>query len=180
MPTKTSKILDRQFFRGGELLIREGDYGNRAYFIERGRVEVYREDKDGRKLTIAELGPGSIIGEMAVITQDRRTASIRTLDDCVLVSISQDLQRALSKTDKVFKALIEIMIERVNNANNLLFKQYMDLSELEEAAELTVQNTAYIIAEDQQEQFRKEVAPILEHLRDTLHKYRRIDEDKLH
>lgn len=166
-----TRILDRQSMAAGTLVMKEGEFGNRAFYIEKGRVEVFRHDKQGRKMVLAVLGPGSIIGEMALITNERRTASVQALDDCVLVSISYKLQKALSKSDKVFKALIEILAERLNKSNDALCKKYQDISELEEAARLTVQNISFALPEEQHQEFKKDVLPILSELKETLKKY---------
>lgn len=171
METKI-RILDRQTVRAGHLLFEQGDCGSRAYFVEKGRVEVFKKDKHGNHVTIAEIGPGSIVGEMALVNNNFRTASVRALEDSVLVGISSsDLKKALSDTDVIFKAMMKIMVERLKKSNEHFYQQYTSISELEEAAQMTIRNLYATIEPEKQEHFRKEVMPLLEKLRTTLRKF---------
>src|SRR5262245_10282359 len=83
------KVLHREVFFKGKNIIDQGDEGYRAYYVERGRVGVYVHD--GRhELKVAEMGPGDIFGEMALITNQPRSATVRAMEDCTLTVISRD------------------------------------------------------------------------------------------
>jgi len=60
--------------RAGETLVRQGDQGDELFLLFDGILEV---EEDGKR--VAEVGPGAIIGEMAVLEGGRRTASLRAL-----------------------------------------------------------------------------------------------------
>lgn len=63
----------------GEDIIGQGDPADRAYFIQRGEVEVIREE-GGKRTRVAQMGPGSYFGEMALLRPHaRRTATVRAL-----------------------------------------------------------------------------------------------------
>ncbi len=70
----------RQFSKG-EVLIREGERGECAYIIESGEVEILVQ-RDGQLIQIGTRGPGSLLGEMAIIDDKPRTATVRALEDC--------------------------------------------------------------------------------------------------
>lgn len=61
----------------GHLLTRQGDPGDELYLVLDGVLEV---EVDGRRL--AEIGPGAIVGERAVLEGGARTATVRALTDC--------------------------------------------------------------------------------------------------
>lgn len=171
MPRKV-KILDRRFVPAGEIVIEQGNMGNRAFLIESGKVEIYMRDSRDRTVKIAEAGPGAIIGEMALITGGRRSASIRTLENSVLIVISsRDIEESVGQPNGLFQHVMRLMAERLRDTNARLVQQNLELAEIEEAAQLTVKNISFHVPEGQQDQFRKEVVPLLDRLKATLEKY---------
>ena len=72
-------------FSKGDLIIKEGDYGISIYEIISGRVGIFVES-GGTETSVAVLGPGMIVGEMAFIAGNTstRSASARALEDCCL------------------------------------------------------------------------------------------------
>jgi NADH dehydrogenase len=72
-------LLRSEHFEPGELVFREGDLGDRVYVIRRGRAQVLRETEQGEK-SLAILGPGECFGEIAVLGQKPRSATVRCLE----------------------------------------------------------------------------------------------------
>jgi hypothetical protein len=83
--------LQRAHFEPGDEVIRQGDEGETAYVIMSGRVEVVQ---DGNKL--GELGDGDSFGEIALLSNVRRTATVRCLTACDLTVLARDDFRALT------------------------------------------------------------------------------------
>ncbi len=67
----------------GQILFRQGDIGDCAYFIRSGSVEVLRADS-GEETVVARLGPGQYFGEMALLSSEPRNATIRAAENCSL------------------------------------------------------------------------------------------------
>lgn len=169
---KPTKILDRRFVPAGQLVIEQGCIGNRAFMIEKGKVEVFMRDSAGNTVKIAEVGAGSIIGEMALLDGGVRSASIRTVEDSVLVGISsQDIEDSAGRKDGLLQKMMKMMVERLKETNARLIMQNMELVELEEQAHATVHNVTHHIPEHKQGAFKKEMLPLLDKLRSTLTKY---------
>ncbi len=76
--------LERMAFEAGASLIREGDVGDRYYLLERGRVEV---TQGGRRLR--EHGPGEGVGEIALLRDVPRTASVTALSAVEALTLSR-------------------------------------------------------------------------------------------
>ena len=76
-------------FDPDEYIFEEGDPGDCAYIIESGSVEVSL-DKGGRKLVIATLGAGEVLGEMAIIDNHPRTATARAIERTKVTAIPLD------------------------------------------------------------------------------------------
>jgi CRP-like cAMP-binding protein len=68
-------------FKAGEVIMTQGDAGLCAYFIQEGRVGIVVEKSDGKLLHMGTRGPGSIIGEMAIVDNQPRSATIKSLEN---------------------------------------------------------------------------------------------------
>jgi serine/threonine protein kinase len=76
-------------FKGGEHLMHEGAPGEEVYILEKGTVQVYRTDSNGRRRGIATLGPGAVVGEASVLKAATRTASVVAIDDVIAVKVTR-------------------------------------------------------------------------------------------
>ena len=91
----------------GKVLAREGDFGSEFFVIDTGTAEVTR---DGERL--AELGAGDFFGEMALLEQDRRVATVTAKTPMTLIVMSRGSFRALDRShhavhETVAKAIAE-------------------------------------------------------------------------
>jgi NADH dehydrogenase len=75
-----------EHFEPGQEIFRQGDLGDRIYIISRGRAEVVRNEGDD-ELSLALLGPGEYFGEMALLNQTTRNATVRCLESLDVLSI---------------------------------------------------------------------------------------------
>ena len=73
----------------GDWLFREGEVGERLYVLRTGRLEVLRE-VGGDEIPIRNLSPGAVLGELAVLTDAPRSASVRARRDSGLLGLSTD------------------------------------------------------------------------------------------
>jgi NTE family protein len=73
---------------GGEAIVEQGDPGDCAYFIVRGRARVTTRDADGVEKVVGDLGPGQPVGELALIIGVTRTATVRAARDTELVRLT--------------------------------------------------------------------------------------------
>lgn len=102
----------KKVFKKGDVLIREGEKGDCAYIIESGNVEILVQ-REGQLLQIGTRGAGSIIGEMAMIDDKPRTATIRALDECHVMQISRDdFTRRVETADPVLQMVMRVIMTR--------------------------------------------------------------------
>jgi len=71
--------LEPQRFEPGQVIVREGDPGDSFHVLREGHVHVVRNG-EGQELVLAELGPGEGFGEMALMIDQPRSATIKALD----------------------------------------------------------------------------------------------------
>ena len=105
--------LPREQIAAGAEVFRFGEPGNSAYVVESGRVEVLAAD--GRPL--AQLGVGALFGEVALLDQQARTATVRALDPTTLLRIERDhVQSLLKRADPVIRHLLSLLLARFRSA----------------------------------------------------------------
>jgi len=103
----------RVSFRAGETIMRQGEPGYSAYIIESGRVEILFEKPDGRMQCVGTRGSDTMIGEMALLDDAPRTATVRAIEDCTLLEISkQDFSRRLGQADPVLRMTAQVILNR--------------------------------------------------------------------
>ncbi|HET7833691.1 MAG TPA: EAL domain-containing protein [Gallionella sp.] len=107
--------LDREIFKRGQQIFNVGDPGECAYLIEDGSVEVLGKRR-GREYRISLLGKGEMFGEVALIDHQPRTATVRAVEDTVLVPISRKLvDGLLEKSDPILHHLLLVVLDRFRN-----------------------------------------------------------------
>ncbi len=77
-------------FRPGESIIRQGDTGDRFYILTEGRAEVFVEHPDGHDILVDRLGPGQYFGEMALLGQRARRATVRVAEGAPAAVVALD------------------------------------------------------------------------------------------
>lgn len=104
--------MSRRTLRAGETLFREHEPGHSAFLIESGRIRIVVGQEESA-LTLADLGPGDLVGEMAMIDDAPRTATAIALGDAVLLVIDREhLADRVAQTDPVVRALLGGQLKR--------------------------------------------------------------------
>lgn len=78
-----------------QVLFREGEPGDAVYFVRLGWVKIVVSDSSGNELTINQIGPGEIIGEMALLDEQPRAAGAVALSPVQLLRLANDDFRAV-------------------------------------------------------------------------------------
>lgn len=100
-----------------QIIFNEGDAGDCAYIIEKGRVLVFIT-KDREEIPLSILGEGEIFGEMSLIDNQNRSASVRALDDVTLgIVTKQQLLERISTADTVVQLLMRVLLKRLRRNN---------------------------------------------------------------
>lgn len=100
-------------FLAGETILTQGDPGEIAYIIEQGRVEIAVGTVNGKTQVIGTRGAGSMIGEMALVDNAPRTATVKAIEDCTLLEITQqEFKRRLDTSDSVLRMTLQVILTR--------------------------------------------------------------------
>ncbi len=113
---------ERMFFAAGQELFHYGDHGDTAYIIIEGNAEILIDTPTG-DIVVAEVGKNDIVGEIAILCDVPRTATVVATEKMTTLAISKDLFFQMVR--EYPQMAIEIMRElaqRLENSNVLLRK----------------------------------------------------------
>ncbi len=100
-------------FQPGERIFREGDAADCAYVVSAGRVEI-RTHSGGEDRCVAVIGPGELLGEMAMLDNAPRSASAVASAPTELTIITRDqLVTRLASADPVLHLLLKVLLNRL-------------------------------------------------------------------
>ncbi len=106
----------RCLFRPGDLIFHQGEPGSTCHIIARGRVRVFVLGTDGRELSVRILGPGEIIGEMALFDDQPRSASVEALEETRTLQLHRDiLIRCLKEQPALALGLLRALSARLRH-----------------------------------------------------------------
>lgn len=109
-------VSQESFFQPGQIIVTQGTPGQAFYLILAGRVEILR---DGTSL--GAFGPGDFFGEMSLLDQAPRSATIRSLEqtECLMLS-SWDFRSVLERHPSIAIKLLEVLSRRLRVADERL------------------------------------------------------------
>jgi CRP/FNR family transcriptional regulator, cyclic AMP receptor protein len=111
-------------FDAGVAVFHEGDESDTCYIVRSGRARAVREHSDGRALTLANFGPGEIFGELAMFDNERRSATVETLEESELLAIlGGDMRRLIREHPEIAVKLIAALGRRLRETNERLTRQ---------------------------------------------------------
>jgi len=115
-----SNAAVEQSYQPGQLIMRQGDTGVGAFIIRSGKVEVVQE-RDGKETKLATLGPGDVVGEMALLDEFPRSASVRAVEPTTALGIQRwHFRGILESHPQLALALLPILTRRIRNAEGVL------------------------------------------------------------
>jgi CRP/FNR family cyclic AMP-dependent transcriptional regulator len=105
----------------GAILFLAGDPGDGCYRVNEGLLKVSIASASGAERILAILGPGSIVGDMAMIDGRPRSASVSALRDCNMSFVSRAAFEAFAdKQPEIYKFLVGLLAERVRETDQLV------------------------------------------------------------
>jgi CRP/FNR family cyclic AMP-dependent transcriptional regulator len=96
------------------VIINENDHADSLYLIESGKVKVYCSDKNGKEFIMNTLEAGDYFGELALLDDDKRTASVRTMEkSSFMIIYKEDFNKVIDEQPNIAKTLIRNLTRRV-------------------------------------------------------------------
>src|SRR4029450_8055691 len=115
-------VITLSRYEAGEVIVQENDFGETAYLIEQGQVEVSKE-LDGQTVHLAYLEAGEIFGERSRVGEKPRSATVTAVTTTVVSELRRDHFFNSFQTDpKVALALLKVLFERLREAHTTILQ----------------------------------------------------------
>lgn len=102
----------------GDWLFRQDDPGDSLYILINGRLQVSVEEKGKTPSIVGQIARGETVGEMAIFTDERRSASVKAVRDSVLVALSKnDFDQMTGRFPAMILNITRLIIERLKRQN---------------------------------------------------------------
>lgn len=113
-----SQVLQRQSFKPGDKIFKEGDEGNLAYVVQDGEVEIVKVI-DGRETVLGTISKGGIFGEMALIDSKPRMAAARASKGTTIICVTRQMfEEKLRKSDPFIRGLLNILADNIRRISD--------------------------------------------------------------
>jgi CRP/FNR family cyclic AMP-dependent transcriptional regulator len=114
-------IMTERIYQPGQVCMKEGDLNATFQVIERGEVEIWLNDTDGKKVVLDNLGPGKFFGELSMISGETRSATATSEEQVVTLELSREEFFAFlrRRPDAAIDVLTELG-ERLKHTDDIL------------------------------------------------------------
>ena len=116
-------------FSPKDYLMREGTTVQAAFLITSGKVEIRKGEMSDNPKTLAVLGKGEVIGEMALFDDQPHMASAIALEETKVSAISRDeFQRRVAAMDPVMRGILKILVKRIRNLSEMALAETTEIN----------------------------------------------------
>ncbi|HET8632199.1 MAG TPA: cyclic nucleotide-binding domain-containing protein [Thermomicrobiales bacterium] len=115
-----ARTVFERSFAAGDAIVTQGEQGLGLYLIQSGRVEVV-QSHDGSEKRLATLGPGEYFGEIALLTDQPRTATVRALEPTTCqVLTAWNFRAEVRQSPELASQLLKVVAERLTHSEQAL------------------------------------------------------------
>ena len=113
-----TQALSRKPYPKGSTVVAAGDPADALYIVISGRLKVLMSDKEGREVILAILNQGDFFGEMGLIDQAPRSATVVATGSCELLTITRaDFMKCLQKNLDLTMSVMRGLVKRLREAD---------------------------------------------------------------
>jgi CRP/FNR family cyclic AMP-dependent transcriptional regulator len=111
-------VVARRSAPRASVIMAAGDQIDSLYIVIAGRLKVMMGDADGKEVILSLIGPGEFFGEMGLIDDSPRSASVVTIEPCELLSIAKrDFKKILAENFEMSMAVMRGLVRRLREAD---------------------------------------------------------------
>ena len=111
-------VVARRSAPRASVIMAAGDPIDSLYIVISGRLKVMMGDADGKEVILSLIGPGEFFGEMGLIDDSPRSASVVTIEPCELLQVSKrDFKKCLQENFEMSMAVMRGLVRRLREAD---------------------------------------------------------------
>jgi CRP/FNR family cyclic AMP-dependent transcriptional regulator len=111
-------VITRRSLPRSTTVMASGDPTDSLYIVLSGRLKVMMSDAEGKEVILSILGPGEFFGEMGLIDDAPRSASVVSIEACELLSIAKrDFKKCLAENFEMAQAVMRGLVKRLRDAD---------------------------------------------------------------
>jgi CRP/FNR family cyclic AMP-dependent transcriptional regulator len=111
-------MVSRRSASRGTTIMAGGDATDSLYIVLSGRLKVMMSDSDGKEVILTILGPGEFFGEMGLIDDEPRSASVVTIEPCELLYIAKrDFKKCIADHHDMAMEVMRSLVRRLREAD---------------------------------------------------------------
>jgi len=111
-------VVTRRSVPRGALVMAAGDPTDSLYIVISGRLKVLMGDAEGKEVILSILGPGEFFGEMGLIDDAPRSASVVAMEPCELLALARrDFRKCLAENFDMAMAVMRGLVKRLREAD---------------------------------------------------------------
>ena len=115
--------VSKYYFEPNECLFEQGDAATSLFLIEDGTVEVY-QIAGARTVSLARLGPGEVVGELAVIEGATHTRGARAVSPVTALEVAPDqIEAVMDSSHTLTKLLLKHVVRKLDKTTDIAFGQ---------------------------------------------------------
>lgn len=113
-----ASVVTRRSAARSTTVLAAGDLTDSLYIVLSGRLKVMMSDAEGKEVILSILGPGEFFGEMGLIDDSPRSASVVAIESCELLSITKrDFKKCLAENFEMAMAVMRGLVRRLREAD---------------------------------------------------------------
>ncbi|GAB4270144.1 MAG: hypothetical protein Kow0029_06740 [Candidatus Rifleibacteriota bacterium] len=113
-----SAITIEQTIPAKTMVFKEGDKGDALYIVKSGKVNILKRNRAGVDSVLVSLGKGAVIGDMAIIDEQPRSASVATVQETTFLIITKDdFRRLLGEVPEISFQILKLTTGRLRATN---------------------------------------------------------------
>jgi CRP/FNR family cyclic AMP-dependent transcriptional regulator len=113
-----TRVVGRKSYPRSSTIIAAGDPTDALYIVISGRLKVMMSDDEGREVILAILGQGEFFGEMGLVDDEPRSATVIAIEPCELLTIARiDFKKCLAENFDIAMGVMRGLVKRLREAD---------------------------------------------------------------
>jgi len=122
------QISETELFPANSIIVKQGEHGEKIYFVLEGSAEAYIINKEGNEVIVGIIEKGNFFGELALLIDGIRNCFVKAKTDCTLLSLTKNkFQMLVEKYHSINNALLIMLSQRLGSTLHLMSEKKQNI-----------------------------------------------------